>query len=121
MLFTIPIPSAVAAQREFGQPLVYGILAQRGVALIAVSTLLTYQALATNVITLGDIERSLLVLAWITLTLYFAMHLFFDPSSYYYEYGAGFVTSPVSGDATFAFDAGFIIYALYYYGFKALR
>ncbi|WP_257313843.1 hypothetical protein [Geothrix fuzhouensis] len=120
IMVIMPFWSAYVAQQEFGQPLIYGLLAQRGMVLIAAVPLLTLQALATRTISLKDIERVLIILAWATLVLYLGMALFLEPGSYFNTYGIGFVTGPEK-EAVFKFDVVFIVFGFYYYAFKGVR
>lgn len=116
----IPIWSAIAAREEFGQPLLYGLLAQRGMILVAAVPLFTRMSLDRNWIRIRDFEIVLVGLAWGTLLLYLGMALLLEPSSYFEAYGLGFVSGPSQG-AQFKFDVVFIVFGFYYYGFRGLR
>lgn len=120
VLALVPLWSAYAAQREFGQPLLYGLLAQRGFVLVAGIPLLTHQALATRSITRRDLEHAMVFLAWSTMFLYLAMFLFLDAGSYFSAYGLGFVTND-GKEAKFKFNVVFIVFGFFYYAFKGLR
>lgn len=120
LMAVMPIWSALAAQREFGQPLIYGLLAQRGLVLVAAVPLLTRMGLERGWIRFKDLEDTLVLLAWGTLGLYLFMALLLDPSAYFAAYGLGFVSGPGS-NAQFKFDVVFIVFGFYYYGFRGLR
>ena len=120
VLFVIPVWSAFAARGEFGQPMIYGILAERGIILVGAIPLLFGFVLKNDLITMPEVESVFIFLGWSTLVLYLAMFTFLDPSSYFLAYGAGFVTSPFP-DAAFVFDPIFIIFAFYYYAFKGIK
>lgn len=116
----IPIWSALAAQHEFGQPLLYGILAQRGMVMVVAVPLLTRMCLDRGWIQFKDLRDALVILAWATLALNLAMTLFLEPSSYFETYGLGFVSGP-GKEAQFKFDVIFIAFGFYYYSFRGIR
>lgn len=120
LAISIPVWSALAALEEFGQPLLYGLLAQRGMILVAAVPLFTQMSLDRNWIRIKDIEIVLVGLAWGTLLLYLTMILLLEPSSYFEAYGLGFVSGSGPG-AQFKFDVIFIVFGFYYYGFRGLR
>lgn len=121
LVLVMPVWSAVAAQRAFGQPLLYGILAQRAMVLIAAIPLLTWQALASGKTDWKNLERALLLMAWGSLALDTAMAVFLEPSAYFYAYGPAFASSADPADAKFVFNITFIVFGLFYYGFRGLR
>jgi hypothetical protein len=108
------------AQVVFGQPLVYGMLTQRGMALVAM-LLLLLDALRSGMVELPDVEAALLFLAWGTAALYSAMRLILNPSNFI-AYGDGFVTRPMPGEQpSFKFSEVFVLFGVFYYAMIGLR
>lgn len=120
LMTVIPIWSAVAAHHEFSQPLLYGLLAQRGMVLVAAVPLMTRMALDRGWLQFKDLKDALVLLAWGTMGIYLIMSLLLDPSAYFAAYGLGFVSGP-GKNAQFKFDVVFIIFGFYYYAFRGLR
>jgi len=114
------ILAAWRAQYVFGQPLLYGILVQRGMVLIAVLLILV-NALRRRMVGLAEIESALLYLVWGTFVLFSAMRLLLNPSSFA-SYGVGFVTEPMPGtEAAFVLPSLFLIYGVFYYAILGMR
>jgi len=112
--------AACRAQLVFGQPIIYGILTQRAMALVA-TLLLLLDALGSGVADVADIESVLLFLAWGTASLFSAMRLFLNPSDFI-SYGDGFVTRPMPGEQpSFKFPEVFVLYGVFYYAMLGLR
>jgi hypothetical protein len=112
--------AAWRAQEVFGQPLMYGILGQRKMALIAVFLVLV-NALNCGMVQLEDIRKALLSLAWGTFILYSAMQMFLTPSRFA-SYGVAFVTEPMPGeDASFKLQIYFILFGAFYYALVGMR
>lgn len=112
--------AAWRAHEVFGQPLVYGILAQRGASLIAI-LLVLLDALQSKMVEQADIESALMFLAWSTAGLYTAMRLFLNPSNFT-EYGDGFVTRAMAGEnPSFKFQVAFIVFGVFYYAMLGIR
>jgi hypothetical protein len=119
LMILIPFWSAVAANREFGQPLIYGLLAGRGMVLAAGVPLLLQMTISRGLITFIDLKVVLKALAWFTLTLFLLMSFLLDPQSVIVS-GTGFVVG--SGDtARFVYDTTFIIFGFFYYMLKGTR
>jgi hypothetical protein len=112
--------AAWQAHDVFGQPLIYGILAQRSVSLIAM-LLVLFNALRCGLLEVTDIEAVLLFLAWGTFLLYSAMLLLLNPADFL-SYGIGFVNPPINGEgASFKFQGYFITFAILYYVVKGMQ
>ncbi|MDR3413057.1 MAG: hypothetical protein P4L87_19250 [Formivibrio sp.] len=114
LVILTPLLSALEAWREFGQPWLYGLLAQRSVALIA-SVLFLSRALREKWITLRELERSMLVLVWGTAVLYVAMKVVLNPADF-----SSYPGFTLEGEE-FAFQGYFIFFGMIYYAFIALR
>jgi hypothetical protein len=109
---------AWAATREFGQPLIYGVLAQRA-AILIIAPILIFLALRLKLISARDIEATLLLLAWGTCGLYGLMYLLLNPANFI-SYGLPFVMG-MNGKPAFVLRGEFIGFGLIYYAFRALR
>lgn len=108
------------AHQVFGQPLLYGILAQRRMSLLAMVLMLLF-ALRSRIVEQADIEATLLFLAWGTLALYLAMRICLNPADFV-GYGIGFVTQPMPGEAVnFKLQGYFITFAMLYYSILGMR
>lgn len=118
-LFALPFLSAFQAAREFGQPLGYGLLAQRGIAMGAAALLFLLLCRRRQFL-LGEIETALVTLAWVSLLTYSGTMLLLDPSEYA-DYHTEFVTGGAVAPLSFKFDSTFIVFGFLYYAFKAFR
>jgi len=108
------------ARIVFGQPLIYGILTQRNMALVAM-LLLLLDTLQSGMVELPDIEAALLFLAWGTAALYSAMRLILNPSNFI-AYGDGFVTRAMPGEQpSFKFSEVFVLFGVFYYAMEGIR
>ncbi|MDR3410854.1 MAG: hypothetical protein P4L87_07930 [Formivibrio sp.] len=114
LIILAPFLTALAAWREFSQPFLYGLLAQRSVAVIA-SVLFLLRGMREKWITLRELERAMLVLAWGTAVLYVATKVTLNPANF--SSYPGFTL----GAEEFAFQGYFIFFGMIYYAFIALR
>jgi hypothetical protein len=112
-----PVVSAVNAWREFGQPIIYGLLAERRIALIA-CVLFIARALRMRSITLREVERALLILAWGTMILFRIMRTVIDPSNYVDYYGFAL---PVMDGFDLSLPVEFALFGVLYYAFRGFR
>jgi len=120
LMLAAAVLSAWRAWHVFGQPIVFGLLAQRGVTLM-VSSLLLVNALRYRLVRLADVEGALLLTAWGTFFLFSAIRLLFSPSSFA-GHGIGFVTQVNSGDEpSFTFSSFFLVFGALYYATLAMR
>ncbi len=120
LMFADVALTAWQAHQVFGQPLLYGVLSQRNMALIAM-LLIFLNALRTGMVDLTDIEAALLFLAWATFILYSAMRLFLNPADFN-DFGVGFVTQPMVGtEQRFKFQSFFILFGAFYYAMLGMR
>jgi hypothetical protein len=109
---------AWAAQREFGQPVVLGLLAHRGATLM-VSSLLVLNAMRYRLVRPAEIEGALLLTAWGTFFLYTVMRLALNPANFV-SYGLAFV-SGTGAQAVLVLPQQFIVFALIYYALLGFR
>jgi len=117
-LCLMPIYSATMSYLEFGQPLYYGIFAQRNILLISSSLMLIYW-FKTGVISVERLEKVLCILSWFCLVLYISLIGLLDPAKYL---GArGFVIGGVVEPVHFHFKSDLIVYAIFYYMLRGLK
>lgn len=110
----IPIVNVYMSNVEFGQPIFYGALANRGLALIGCSILLVV-LVNKKLVTLFDIEKSLLWLAWLSLISFTLANIFVDPNQL--DDQAGFSSEGTGEGGKLIFDTSFIVYGFFYYAF----
>lgn len=119
MLPIFLILPGVAAQRNFGQPLVYGILARRSMLLSAM-WLLMIEAWRRRWFQSRDVEKVLVFMAWGTSFLYDFMRLFLNPLNFE-SAPAGFLRGSGTIDVSFATPGCFMIFGAIYYSLRAIR
>ena len=119
VILFIPLLSGFTALKEFGQPLIYGLFSQRG-NILGLGGLALIFAFRNKLVSLRDIQVSLILLAWLTLGLYLFMQLFLDPESFASS-GFGFVNPGTVEDAEFKLRSEFIIIGFFYYAFLGFR
>jgi hypothetical protein len=112
-----PVLSAVNAWRVFGQPILYGLLAERRIVLIA-GVLFFARALRRRSVTLREVEKAMLILAWGTMILFRIMRTVIDASNYA-DY-VGFVL-PEAGGFDLSLQVFFAFFGVLYYAFRGFR
>jgi hypothetical protein len=117
LIVSIPILSAISARNEFGQSLIYGLLAQRGLVLCATALIIIF-ALRHRYFEFHHFEKSMLLLGWTTLTMFALFSVLVDPKLFA---GAQFVAGENSGEEAFMFNAYLIIFCFLYYFYKGYR
>lgn len=119
LMFADVLLATWRAHDVFGQPLMFGILAQRGVMLTAIWLVLML-AMRSRAVQLEDIEAVMVSLAWGTFSLYVVMGLFLNPSNF--ANVNGFVTQAMPGTApTFIVQNFFILFGVFYYALLGMR
>jgi len=119
LLIYVPLVGPIMANSEFGQPWIYGFLAQREIVLVG-CMLMFLHSYRKQWFSLIDVERALLLLAWVTLVLFTLAKIIFVPD-HFNAYIPTFVTGGVGTDNQFKFEINFIIFGFYYYAFSAYR
>lgn len=120
ILIDVLLP-AWSAKREFGQPLVYGILTQRDAVLLVVPLLLL-SAIRAHRVSARDIEAALLACVWATYSLFLVMRLFLNPANFT-SYGVGFAQF-INGKAVFSLtllNGSFLLFGIVYYTLMGFR
>lgn len=115
ILISVPIVSAYTTYIEFGQPYWYGFLAQRELVLIGCSVIFLH-LYRRRVLSLEDVERALLWLAWLSLIGNTLANLFIDASQLGDQ--AGFSSAGLDGESgQLKLEKAFIIFGFFYYAF----
>ena len=116
MAFFFPLYSSFRANIVFGQPFILGILSERGWLTILTGVLFLYK-LSRNKWTLDNLVRTLIILSWLSLILYFALYLLADP----YSFDRSFVSFPKLKGVHFKLNSFFIAFGLIYYSVMSIR
>jgi hypothetical protein len=120
LMIADPVLAAWRTNQIFGQPLIYGILSQREIVLIAALPILA-NMLRRETVKLADLESVLLYLTWGTFALYSGARLLLKPSSFS-AYGEGLVTHPMAGaEPSFKFQPYFLVFGMFYYAIQGIR
>ena len=119
MIVYVPLLSSLNSLIEFGQPLYFGLLTQRHMALAACSLALLF-AIAIRMISYREIENAFLICAWSLLFLYSFMIIWLDPRDFINS-GQRMVSGGGSQQEKFVFDTLLIVFGFYYYSLKALN
>ncbi len=81
IILLVPIYSAFSAKREFGQPILMGILAQNYLLMYLAGIFIWYMV-RIGWVTIESLRVAFLMLGWISLVLFTITELFFDPANY---------------------------------------
>lgn len=118
MIVVAPVYVALMGQLRFGQPLTYGALSLRWILNGAVA-IYVFIGLRSGRLILHDIERVLVICAWLTFAIYMSMYLFLNPENF--TSYTGFVSGSGTGVYAFRLDNTLLVLAFFYYGFKGYR
>lgn len=117
LLLLLPIIPAIGARREFGQPVIWGIIAFKDYYLLS-GVLAIYHWLRKGWITLAQVERAMVLMAWTCLIYFYFATLFIDPGPYQDTPLAG--SNEIKGDGTYyRFNMSAIYFGAIYYSAKA--
>ncbi len=118
MSFGIPLYSAVMAKLYWGQPLINGFTTQK-FWFIGLGSLVVFYFLTNKFISLTEIHRLMLGVAWVSLVLYIGAEVVFDAGKFR---GSSFVyCNEAKGGCGFKFNNFFLGYAMLFYFIKAIR
>lgn len=81
VLLMVPVYTAFSARREFGQPIIMGILAQNYL-LMYLAGLFVFYLIRIGWLTLDTVKIGYVTLAWISLVLFMGTELFLNPANY---------------------------------------
>ncbi|RMG34380.1 MAG: hypothetical protein D6732_10560, partial [Methanobacteriota archaeon] len=112
VIIFIPLLSSITARFVFGQPVIYGLLAERGMIFV-VGSLLVISLLRSGRLSLVDLEKGLIFGGWLTLIAYSLLYLFVPPGQFS-EY-EGFVGGGGVEPYQYHFVGLFIIFSFCYY------
>ncbi|MDC0664158.1 O-antigen ligase family protein [Marinobacter sp. SS21] len=119
ILLFVPLLGSLTAWVEFGQPILYGLLAQRN-TFLSISSLMLLLMVYREYITLDVVERTFVFLSWLLLVTFTALQIFVDPTLFV-DAGKGFVSGSENAGYEFRLKADFIIFGLLYYAFVGFR
>jgi len=117
LIIIVPFQWGIDAWREFGQPLIYGVLSERSVLDIA-AVFFFFYALRKQIFTLREVKAALVFLAWGTMVLYILMRILLQPENYMSFIG---FADGQGDDAAFSLQVYFIVFGVLYYAFLGLR
>ncbi|MBP8822288.1 MAG: O-antigen ligase family protein [Flavobacteriales bacterium] len=117
LLLLLPIIPAIGAKREFGQPVIWGIIAFKDYYLLS-GVLAIYHWLRKGWITLAQLERALVLMAWTCLIYFYFATLFIDPGPYQDTPLAG-ANDVKGGGAYYRFNMSAIYFGAIYYAARA--
>ena len=118
IIIFVPLASALAAWHTFGQPIPFGVLAQRNLALSAIA-IAAIVVLKNKPDLLINVDGAIRLLSWTSLILYAGMAVFLDPLRLA-QSGSSLVTG-VNSSPTFKFDNTFILFGVLYYSCAGFR
>jgi len=120
MTVLITLMSILPANVIFGQPLIYGLLSMRGVFLLS-GILMLMICLQKEIISFDELEKSFVILTWVTFFLYGSMNLLLNPDNFL-DYGVGFVVQGYGAEkSVFKYQNNFLLFGMFYYFFKAFK
>lgn len=113
-----PIWIAYCTRQSFGQPLIYGLLAERTTVIIACPLMLMH-GLRKGFFSLHEVERALLAFVWVLWAIYIGMRMLMNPANYADYVGFALDVSPYP--AAFMLQSEWIMFGAMYYAFRSLR
>ncbi len=81
IILVVPIYTAFSAKREFGQPILMGILAQNYL-LMYLAGIFVWYLVRIKWVTIEALRMAFLILGWVSLILFTGTELFVDPANY---------------------------------------
>ncbi len=109
---------AIVAKINFGQPVIYGLLAGRHF-LCALISLVIFNLLTKNKISVEQISQSFLFVSWCSLSLFIFLAFVTDPLSHVDELRN--VGDTVHLGVRFVFNTTFIVYGSIYYFIRLIK
>lgn len=119
MLPVVVILPAFSANQEFGQPILYGVLAQRS-AVLLLSWLVFIGVWRAGWVSARSVETVLVFLSWATFALYVFMRLALHPERIT-NAPPGFILGALTTEAAFAVPGCFMTFGMLYYAFRGIR
>lgn len=118
ILIVIPLISAFTSWRMFGQPMVYGLLSQRGLLLLGCAFLMSYY-LRCGRVRVDELESAFKVLAWTNLALCAPVIFLLDPNKF--SDLPNLVTDGGGQYNQFILPLTFIVFGFLYYAVSGIR
>ncbi len=118
LIVIVPFAQGAAALHEFGQPMLYGALHERGIITLA-GVLFCLGGLRNRLFTIGEVERALLILAWGSAILYIIMNAAIDPNRF--ADMIGFTAAGDNGAIVFTPQIHFVEFGILYYALRGVR
>jgi len=112
-----PVLGSLCAYSEFGQPLHHGFIHQRDFYLFLIGIVMSYQI--KSIIEFKYIERSFVLICWISLFIFLLTPLFIQPDKYLATDFVGF--NPLKGGYIYKFIMTFMVFGFLYYGILFFR
>jgi len=119
LIAIVPIMSAVCAQSEFGQPILYGLLTERSMVAVA-AVLFCMHRLRIGFFRLSEVKSALMILAWGTAIFWIFMRIALNPANYVSSTRPGGFVSEAE-PYWFVLPAQFILIGVLYYALRGLR
>lgn len=113
LMVVMPIWSGIMALTVNNQPIWFGILGFRGCWLLTFGLAVLY-SIRSRLFSIVDVDRALVVSAWITVVVYTAMLVFLNPSDFT-RYGNGFIEDRHIDGLRFKLNTSLPIYGLFHY------
>jgi hypothetical protein len=115
-ILIVPFLSAYQAQQVFGQPFIFGFLADR-IKFFIISPLLLVYLLETNVLTIKTVERALMSLASAYFFIALFLYLVVDPELFR---GTSFVIFSAQKGMRYNINQALVLILLFYSFYKAV-
>ena len=117
VLALVPLWSAINAQRVFGQPVIYGLIAFKDFYLF-LGALHIYRLLRQGFFTLKQLETAFLLIAWTAVIYFYLASLFIDPGPWLDTPLAG--ANEIKGAGTYyRFNMMIVFFGAIYYTARA--
>lgn len=117
VLMLLPLGAAFGARNEFGQPLLWGVLAFKDYYLL-VGVLAIYHWLRMGWITLKQLELAMLIMAWTCLIYFYLATFFINPAPYQDTPLAG-ANDIKGGGVYYRFNMSAMFFGAVYYSARA--
>ncbi|MGV9013754.1 MAG: hypothetical protein ACOH13_14265 [Flavobacteriales bacterium] len=119
LLIILPLGSAFGARKEFGQPLIWGIIAFKDYYLL-LGVLAVYHWLRMGWVTLKQLEKAMLIMSWICLIYFYFATLFINPAPYQDTPLAG-ANEVKGGGVYYRFNMAAMYFGAIYYSARAFK
>ncbi|KHT61576.1 hypothetical protein RJ45_21930 [Photobacterium gaetbulicola] len=118
LMIVIPIISSISANIYFGQPIILGVLSERGWLTICGSIYVFY-CITKNKISVTELENTFVKISIVSLFFYILIYVFIDPNAISGDNSFGQYTE--ARGVRFFFQEFFIIFGTLYFFIKSYR